>query len=387
MERPSTGVSPTGPAYPPARAVAPTLHDRLSRQQEEARREGRGDLAPLPEADVIERLVEAGFWASLQREEGRSPKISLAFVSRERAGVALVFDRRISLEARSLTRLAPAVERPGIHLCLWGDADDLHVWGAARALPELCLVLEVVEPGLLVAKYSRGDALGKFGNLAMFKGDRVKVVDEDAARRPDCPELLASLTGIGGSNSTIKHASVLVQLALSMRAHGRGGTLLVVSSDSAWQRSIVLPIAYRVSPPFPHVADLLQRKAEEGDTKNWTDELRQAIDGLAGLTAVDGATVMSSEYELLAFGAKIERADGASTVRDVVVREPVVGRNPVDVEAAELGGTRHLSAAQFVHDQHDALALVASQDGRFTIFAWSHLENRLHAHRIETLLL
>jgi hypothetical protein len=53
---------------------------------------------------------------------------------------------------------------------------------------------------------------------------------------------------------------------------------------------------------------------------------------------------------------------------------------------ADLGGTRHLSAAQFVHDQRDAVALVASQDGRFTVFAWSPCENLVHAHRVEVLL-
>jgi DNA integrity scanning protein DisA with diadenylate cyclase activity len=56
-------------------------------------------------------------------------------------------------------------------------------------------------------------------------------------------------------------------------------------------------------------------------------------------------------------------------------------------EPAQLGGTRHLSAAQFVHDQHDAIALVASQDGQFTVFAWSSSDERLHAHRIDALLL
>ena len=54
---------------------------------------------------------------------------------------------------------------------------------------------------------------------------------------------------------------------------------------------------------------------------------------------------------------------------------------------AQLGGTRHLSAAQFVHDQHDAMALVASQDGRFTIFKWSPREEFVHAHRVDALLL
>jgi hypothetical protein len=54
---------------------------------------------------------------------------------------------------------------------------------------------------------------------------------------------------------------------------------------------------------------------------------------------------------------------------------------------SEMGGTRHLSAAQFVHDQQNAVALVASQDGRFTIFAWSPCETSVHAHRVEALLL
>ena len=53
----------------------------------------------------------------------------------------------------------------------------------------------------------------------------------------------------------------------------------------------------------------------------------------------------------------------------------------------ELGGTRHLSAAQFIHDQRDAVALVASQDGRFTVFEWSPCEAIVHAHRLDALLL
>jgi hypothetical protein len=57
------------------------------------------------------------------------------------------------------------------------------------------------------------------------------------------------------------------------------------------------------------------------------------------------------------------------------------------VHPEELGGTRHLSAAQFVHDQRDSIALVASQDGRFTILEWSPCEAMVHGHRVETLLL
>ena len=63
------------------------------------------------------------------------------------------------------------------------------------------------------------------------------------------------------------------------------------------------------------------------------------------------------------------------------------GGVPVLQHPATLGGTRHLSAAQFVHDQRNAVALIASQDGRFTVFAWSPCEELVHAHRVETLLL
>src|SRR6266849_6500150 len=67
--------------------------------------------------------------------------------------------------------------------------------------------------------------------------------------------------------------------------------------------------------------------------------------------------------------------------------EPIDGSLAEIVNPAHLGGTRHLSAAQFGQDQRDAFALVASQDRRFTVFAWSPREEMVHAHRVETLLL
>ena len=111
------------------------------------------------------------------------------------------------------------------------------------------------------------------------------------------------------------------------------------------------------------------------------------MDAIAGLTAVDGAALITDQYELLAFGAKIGRRDGGVRVEQVIVTEPIVGGVPAVVQPLELGGTRHLSAAQFVQDQRGSLALVASQDGRFTVFAWSPCEEIVHAHRVETLLL
>ena len=71
----------------------------------------------------------------------------------------------------------------------------------------------------------------------------------------------------------------------------------------------------------------------------------------------------------------------------MVVTEPIEGGAADRVLPEHLGGTRHQYCAQFVHDQQDTVALVASRDGRFTIFAWSPIESMVHAHRVEALLL
>ena len=115
--------------------------------------------------------------------------------------------------------------------------------------------------------------------------------------------------------------------------------------------------------------------------------MRPTIDAIAGLTAVDGAVVLTDHHELLGFGAKIARRKGWPQVEQVTLTEPIKGAAPALVHPDQLGGTRHLSAAQFVQDQRDSVALVASQDGRFTVFAWSPCEEMVHAHRVETLLL
>jgi hypothetical protein len=97
--------------------------------------------------------------------------------------------------------------------------------------------------------------------------------------------------------------------------------------------------------------------------------------------------VLTDRYEVLGFGAKITRRKGHPLVEQVVLTEPIEGGEAALVHPERLGGTRHPSAAQFVQDQHESAALVASQGGRFTVFERSTCESMVHAHRIEALLL
>jgi hypothetical protein len=374
------------PTYQAARTVAATVESHFAQHLAAARERGEQDLAPEPDAQTIETIIDATFWASLLREEGQSPKISLAFVPPEQAGFPLIFERPLPLAPNILTKLGPAVERPGIHLGVWPVEGELQIWGATRKVPELCFVLEVVEPGLLVVKHRRRDGFGKFANVAVLKGEQVKVVDERGASLPDCPALLTTMLGFTSPSLRDDAANVLVQLAASMRAHGHGGSLLVVPAETMlWRESIVHPILYSVAPAFSGLADLMRQ--DVGERNLWDGAVRKAVDTVAGLTAVDGATVISDQYEVLAFGAKIRRALGSAPVEQMVITQPIVGDEAAVIHPALNGGTRHLSAAQFVYDQRDTMAMVASQDGRFTIFAWSPCDDMVHAHRVDTLLL
>src|SRR6476646_7815276 len=120
----------SAPLYAAARSAAPALVDYF------ARHAAAGQASPavgagLPDAATIEALIDAGFWASLQREEGYAPEISLAYLPPERA---LMLAAPMPLSPRALGRLAPAVERPGIHLGVWRDQGALRVWGTTRAI-------------------------------------------------------------------------------------------------------------------------------------------------------------------------------------------------------------------------------------------------------------
>ena len=353
-QAPWTGDADTvkGQTYPAAQSAAPKIHSLFAAHAAEARRRGQVNIATLPEIETIEAIIGAAFWASLRREEGYWPKISLAFLAPHEASHPLLFERPLPLDAAPLTRVAPAVERAGIHLGIWPDGGELSVWGTTSSIPATCFVVEVAAPGLLVVKHHRGGESGQVRQRRRARGRSDQDRRPGRASPPDRPALLSSLVGFDSMASWGDSVNILVQLAVSMRAHGRGGLLLVVPPGTdGWRESIVRPIAYAVTPPFAELAELCHGAPADRQRREWRESLARVVHSVAGLTAVDGATIMTSEYELLAFGAKIARRKGWPQIDQVTVTEPIEGAVHRLVDPTELGGTRHLSAAQFVHDQ------------------------------------
>jgi hypothetical protein len=375
-----------GPAYPRGRLAAQKAHEYFSRYRDQIPDTSRERIASVPSADVIEAVIDAAFWASLRRQEGYVPRLSLAILDPEQARQPLWFANGFPPTPDNLAKVSPAGVRPGLHIVVSRCRDELCVWGTVRSLPMGCCVIEIAAPGLLVIKQYVRKQSTKFVNIAVLEGEQMKLVRHNASVSADCSPLVSSLLGLV-SRPLFESTDVLLELAVSMRAHQRGGALLVVPNDGdLWRESIVHPIPYGVIPRFAELGELIHERHTRLGGRLET-EFGDAVDMIAGLTAVDGATMITDQYELIAFGAKIARRDDHARVEQVRLTEPIDGTAPTVVHPTQLGGTRHLSAMQFVHDQRNALALVASQDGRFTVFSWASCDGMVHAHRVEALLL
>src|SRR3954452_3790383 len=121
-------------AYAGASAVAPAIHAHLQHHLQLAAQRQERHVASLPSVETLASMVDVAFWASLRREEGYLPQISLAAVSPHETPHPLHFDQPLPLDAAALTRVAPAVERPGVHLAVAEANGRLQVWGIARTM-------------------------------------------------------------------------------------------------------------------------------------------------------------------------------------------------------------------------------------------------------------
>lgn len=375
------------PTYKAANKAAASIKQHFNHLHDTAIALGEQELAAQPDTEQIEYLIDVAFWTSLRREEGHLPKISIAFLSPDQTANPLVFEQPLAFNADTVSKIAPGLERAGIHLGVWHKENELYIWGSTLNIPNFCFVVDVSEPGVVVVKHRRIYGIGKYTNVAVLKGEQIRIVDKNSCLKRDCPPVLKALLDLTVNSSWNNPLNILIQFAASMRAHRRGGALLIVPrTDVEWKHSIIHPINYMAKTPFTGLSLLASQGGSHSEIFSQS-ALRREVDYVAGLTAVDGATIISEDFELIAFGAKIGRAKYKPTVAKIAFSEPILGNEEKTLLPGELGGTRHFSVAQFVNDQPQTIGLVASQDGHFTIFSWSKTQELVMAHRIETLLM
>lgn len=389
-----------------------------------------GAPPPLPSPDDLRRILAAAFFASLEREEGRPLRFVLCCspdldVVRDGFGetvpvVPLEVPRPLTVG--SIRSMAPAVNpdnaamlirfpRAGGRTSQCEIAGILHVGeNVARARSgrsfyyrpaPYALIVEVLDAGELhvyqggvrVISMEAGRLYNLIGYSALdFLPISYILMSGDRALRPRI---------VGPGHEPIRETSDFEWTALlntilcivnGVRAHGHGGTVLLVAPGAAASlpvrtkfdvgsqesvlvdrfvefintRHVLADIRYQSEDPdrvTPDPARLhLQNAAFAAE-----EDLVGAAEVIAGLTAVDGALVMTTDLRVLGFGAEIV-LDAAEPVIAYEAGGPAQTRDQWPTVDSESFGMRHRSALRCVGVTTQVAAFVVSQDGQVSLF-------------------
>jgi hypothetical protein len=331
------------------------------------------DPTAVPSMSQLSQILNAVFFASLLTEEGQLARVALAISGGEDALNTLTFSRRLPCSPDTLAKLSPALAQGTAYAAVSLGGRHVKIWGI-RVESVVDPVVRTIAPGHLVISVN-GET------VADLARDRVQVM---GATIQDWTTQVARFLWNRGftDDHEIQVAWNLRFLADAMR-HGRGGTLLIVDDSNAWRDSVEIkhPIASDRFRLAKLQEDWSVRSAAEKDSLDGPKCLTymvhdtgealdyKAVAGAIGrLTAVDGATILDRSLTVLAFGAKIR---GRTPAPKEVWYPAPLGANASGkaMRMSKVGGMRHQSAIQFVHDNPGAVALVASQDGALSLFA------------------
>ena len=336
-----------------------------------------GEMYPantLPDIQQLADLVQTAFWSSLQREEGRALRFMVAFMQPEATGESiLAFKEPIPYDERSLTKLAPALGRPGMAaLVAPFEGGRLKFWGVVTH-SYAALAVKVLDPGALIVKFVATNIAAVSGSEAVHIRDPLLTRSSTIWRR-----FASTEEGEEYSSWNDPRVDAVLEAVKTMRSLGHGGALIIVPEGGGWERSVKTPITYageRLHTPFrEQVRTAKDLKASDGNWAEklfWDEMLKHEAGALAQFTSVDGATLVTYDLDVIGFGVKLQPAPGSAEPTRIFQIDPLdhdEWLTPVTLE--KLGGTRHQSAARFVADQKDAVAFVVSQDGDVTAFAW-----------------
>lgn len=350
-----------------------------------------------PDAEAIRVVVETAFLASLKREEGRPLGVSIALITHEEIEntnrnyypdgapqVIMKFPQPFPLSVEVISKLAGAFDKNTTALAVEpvdGEPTGIYqVWGALFYGPTTnlfnavnfggagystfkpdCLIVTTVAVGsLLIAR--RDHLLGHF-EAGRFERSIPTPFTSQAMGN----YLMAAIQGNKGWDPQYSYWHVYVRaldlVLAEASSRGHGGTIILIPATN-------LKAAMGLfQPTYSFEGDLgigfLQEKMITSQ-KNHSEIydfakrfLAYRLEALAQLAAIDGALVITTEWEVLAFGAKLI---ATRWIKNVLIGPDSFGGGGGPFERSKLG-TRHNSAIDFIGACPGAIGFVLSEDG------------------------
>jgi sensor domain DACNV-containing protein len=338
--------------------------------------------------DDLMVFIESAFWASLVAEEGRyhSFRVSLGPPSEYSPGYVFSQPKRYS--ADEISDLAAVLSNNYKSIGVWYSSNkELEIWGLIGSANWVEIKSSI--PGQLLLSMLGGFDIVISGSWWGFV-DKAKTQLTDAYFAGIRPEYIIVEYGLEKVSQGVQRSLAYSSIVKSMLEHRHGGTLAIVPEDRDRWRNSVASIRYEVRDIFEEVRqdvdewnEAIRKQVKSGKwlsfdspTHRIQEKALQALKFVAQLTAVDGATLIGRDLAVYGFGAKLKPRDSNDKPQTVHLSRPFEGEPFQEIQTSDLGGTRHQSAAQFVYDQRDCVAIVCSQDGRVSMMSWD-FENEI----------
>jgi Probable sensor domain DACNV len=350
---------------------------------------------PRPALPVLADLMNLCFFASLRREEERVTEFDLALCSPDdlpeaafgfskftRVFNVICFDEARRLTVDELVRLAPACHPDKTIILVGhdGHTGDLYLWGlvdvgwrpSVISMSLMELRVRVFGPGeMKITLHGRVCCTFKDGRIfnpeqglintgcvyEFFKESSLLLSQE-----------VKSATGQGDDTVVLErnhrtrgYLFVLQQIIERMQQLQHGGCILIIPDMLSTDCVPCTTVKYRCQDDmvwnYMRGRLILDDQFQREDVESG---LRDALDALVRLTAVDGAVLMTRKFELLGFGAVVQLPQSVDYKVYRCHDRQALQATEVEVESY---GTRHRSAFEFCYRCAPSVAIVASQDG------------------------
>jgi hypothetical protein len=294
----------------------------------------------IPGCAEIGEVLQVALWSSVLRDEGRLVRFTINLRPGTIPSRVIPFEKRIGFTAEQLAKLSMATT-PGVSAVHVGPGTQgLEIFGIDTVSGNAPAVrIDVLGPATVAVKSASA-------TVAFISGSNAELIDLDIYAK----YFFVDVRFPAEHDAEADREHLFFDIARAMHGHGHGGTLLVLGSDPmashAHELSASVEPHYRLAQAFDGLREVNAREASI----------------LARTTAVDGATVVSWEGSLIAFGCKILLQNTPS----IRLRRPTAAA-PSRVVLADFGGTRHQSAARFVGMNPGSRAIVSSQDGKVSL--------------------
>ncbi len=353
---------------------------------------------PVPEKNHLRAVFETAFHASLKREEEKPIAFSLAILPREkfeeeqkqRKQMIMRFAPPIDLTPESLVKLAPAFSPKTTALVVQPKGEDrCEVWGAVAfkksssrfdEIPAAyrgynffrpdVMMITTVSAGVL--RISRGD-----GIIGYFENGKISRATPDPfasnAMGSHIINCIANDVGYRTHQNNYWHIyrDSLNYLISETSSRGHGGTVIIIPDPLKGNYEGSILKRYPIEQDL-QIEDLIlkflvppNRVPESLIFSVLNCQLiAERLEILAQMACIDGALVLSSSFDLIAFGAQLN----ADVWNKKVLSGPDgFGGGGGEFKTAGLG-TRHSSAINFIGNC-SGVGFVISQDGPVRGFA------------------